>query len=203
MNEILPGVFHWTAFHPRIRLEVSSYYVTANDAQALIDPMLPDEGVEWFSEHGPPQVILLTNRHHYRRSGDFVDAFGCPVLCERSGLYEFEGGPKVNGFEFGDRLAPGISALEVDAICSEDSALHVEAGGGALAFADGIVHMGPEVGFVPDSLIGDDPEAVKRGLHESARRLLDRDFDSLLFAHGDPIVGEGRAALERFVDEGG
>jgi hypothetical protein len=199
MNEILPGVFHWTAFHPRIRLEVSSYYVTANDAQALIDPMLPDEGVEWFSEHGPPQVILLTNRHHYRHSDRFTEEFGCPVLCHEAGLHEFKGGPPVQGFAFGDDVANGVLALEVGALTPEETAFHVDAGAGALSFGDALVNVsGSGLGFVPDELIGDDPGAVKEGLRESFRRLLAHDFAALLMAHGEPMPTGAKAALIQF-----
>jgi hypothetical protein len=52
---------------------------------------------------------------------------------------------------------------------------------------------------VPDSLLGDDPEDVKAGLRGSLEALLDRDFDHLLLAHGEPVVGGGRAALREFV----
>ena len=48
--------------------------------------------------------------------------------------------------------------------------------------------------------MGDDPEGVKRGLRESLRRLLDEDFDALLFAHGEPMSEGGHAALRAFVD---
>jgi hypothetical protein len=51
-------------------------------------------------------------------------------------------------------------------------------------------------------LLGDDPEGVKTGLRRSYRRLLDLDFDSLLFAHGDPIVGGGKDALRGFAAAG-
>ena len=34
---------------------------------------------------------------------------------------------------------------------------------------------------------------------QALERMLERDFDTLLFAHGDPLVGGGRQALERFV----
>ncbi len=27
MNEIIPGIYHWTAAHPKIKIEVSSYYL--------------------------------------------------------------------------------------------------------------------------------------------------------------------------------
>lgn len=199
MEEIRPGLWHWNAMHPRIRVEVSSYYLA--DSGMLIDPMLPDRGLEWFRARRAPQTIVLTNRHHYRHSGEFREEFGCPVLCHESGLHEFEGGPDVEGFGFGDRLAAGVTALEVGAICPEETALHIDLGEGLLSFADGLVNYGG-LRFVPDRLLGDDPEGVKRGLRGALRGLLDREFDSLLFAHGDPVLGGGKQALREFVESG-
>ena len=49
--------------------------------------------------------------------------------------------------------------------------------------------------------MGDDPEAVKKGLRESLDRLLDLDYDNLLFGHGEPIVGGGRQALHTFLHQ--
>src|SRR5919204_2198678 len=84
MQEIAPGIFHWTAFRETISQDVHSYYVV--DAVTLVDPMEPEQGLDWFAEHGPPERILLTNRHHYRHSGRFADRFGCRVLCHKAGL---------------------------------------------------------------------------------------------------------------------
>jgi hypothetical protein len=198
MQEMRTGLHHWTATHPRIQMQVSSYFV--EPSRTLIDPMVPpDAGLEWFRDH-PPERIVLTNRHHYRDSAAFADEFGCPVLCHEAGLHEFEDGPDVDGFSFGDRLADGIVALEVDAICPEETALLIDIEGGALAFADGLIRYGGELGFVPDQLLGDDPDAVKRGLVEAFARLAEHDPDCLLFAHGDPLLGGGGEALRRFVD---
>ena len=203
MEEIAPGIFHWTSFHEGIRQQVHSHYVPS--AAVLIDPMEPDEGLDWFAERMPPERILLTNRHHYRHSGRFVDRFGCRVLCHKSGLHEFEGGPAVEGFEFGDELAPGITAQEVDSICPEESALYIETGGGALSVADGVVEWPGKGGltFVPDGLLGDDPEGVKDGLRAAYRRLADElEFETLLMAHGNPVAGGAREALRAFASEG-
>jgi hypothetical protein len=196
VNEIIPGVRHWTAFHEKIGYDVSSYFVER--AAALIDPMLPPEGIEAFRGR-EPEVILLTSRHHYRHSEAFTEAFGCPVLCHEAGLHEFKGGPPVQGFAFGDDVANGVLALEVGVITPEETAFHVDAGRGALSFGDAVVNW-PDggLGFVPDELIGDDPEAVKEGLRESFRRLLAHDFDALLVAHGDPIATGGKGALIQF-----
>jgi hypothetical protein len=199
MEEIRSGLWHWKAIHPKLEIEVSSYYVAGSGT--LIDPMLPPEGVEWFREHGEPRRVVLTNRHHYRQSDAFRNELGCPVLCHETGLHEFGARPDVEGFRFGDQVAPGIVALEVGAICPEETALHIDLGDGLLSFADGLINHG-ELGFVPDWLLGDDPDGVKRGLHDSLRALLDRDFDGLLFAHGDPLLGGGRRALEQFVAPG-
>jgi hypothetical protein len=197
MEELVPGVFHWTAFHEGIGMEVSSYFVESSGT--LIDPMLPEGGVAWFRNRRPPERIVLTIRHHYRQCDAFVKEFGIEVRCHQDGLHEFQGGPPVGGFSFGDTLAPGLTALELDVISPDDTALRIDVEGGALAFGDGLVHWGRGVGFVPDGLLGDDPEAIKRGLRGSLERLLEQDFEHLFFAHGDPIVGNGRAALARFL----
>jgi hypothetical protein len=200
LEEIAAGVYHWTAVHPRIRSEVSSYY--AADSGTLIDPMIPPEGPASLAAKGPPERIVLTNRHHYRQSDEIRADFGCPVLCHENGLHEFAGGPHVDGFRFGDAIAAGITALEVGAICPEETALHLALGPGMVSFADGLINHGG-LGFVSDSLLGDDPEGVKRGLRESFRRLLEWEFDALLFAHGEPIVAGGKEALRGFLEDAG
>lgn len=207
MREVLPGVYHWVALHPRIGVEVSSYWL--DEHGVLIDPLVPPrEGLEWFDERPRrPATILLSNRHHYRESDRFARRFGCDVRCNRLGLHEFEAGRDVQGFEVGDELPGGAVACELDAICPDDTALHLPAKR-ALVLADGVVRGAPHgqdgpLGFVPDSLM-DDPPRTKRGLLAACARLLERlEFDHLLLAHGGPAIGDGRAQLQELVDGGG
>ena len=200
MREIGPGVHHWKARHPRIQVEVSSYYV--EPSATLVDPLEPSEGIEWFEARTKPERVILTNRHHYRHSDRFADAFGCPVLCNENGLHEFDDGREVEGFAFGDEVARGITAVEVGVLCPEETALHIDVGDGFVSLADSLTNY-EELGFVSDNLLGDDPEEIKSGLMDSfRRRLLDLEFDGLLLAHGDPIVPGGTGALRRFVESG-
>lgn len=197
MEEIVAGVWQWTVFHEGIRQEVHSHYLER--PRALLDPMVPDEGLDWFRRDRRPERILLTNRHHYRHSARFVAEFGCPVLCSEPGLHEFADGQAVEGFSFGDVVAPGVTALEVGAICPDESALHFPEGS-LLAVADGVIRYGGELSFVPDSLLGDDPEEVKRGLRSAYGGICERhDFENLTLAHGAPIVGGARDELGAFV----
>ena len=200
MKEILPGVFHWKTFHPGIGAYVHSYYLNATDPPLLIDPRVPAEGIEWFAQHGPPRHVYLTNRHHYRHSDRFAARYGAQVWCHKDGLHEFSRGEKVRGFAHGRELPGGILALKVAALCPEETALYLAANGGVLSIGDAIVRAHGRLGFMPDEYMGDDPEAVKRGLRKAfLKHLREREFDHLLFAHGAPLVGGAREALGKFV----
>ncbi len=197
MRELAPGLWHWTARHDHIQIQVSSYYLLAE--RVLLDPMVPAEGLAWFEEHGPPDHVVLSNRHHDRGAWQFREAFGCTVHCISNGLYELEGRGPVESFEFGDELPGGIVVYEVDAICPDETALHILAHR-ALACADGATRFGgdDQLGFVPDRLM-DNPEQTKRGLRDAYRRLLELDFDVLLLAHGEPLATRGKQALRALV----
>ena len=199
MREISPGLWHWAARHEGIGAEVGSHYLAAE--RVLIDPMIPSDGIDWFRDHGTPEHILLTNRHHDRHSWRLREEFGCTVHCIRNGLHELEGRGPVESFDFGDELPGGVNVYEVDAICPDETALHIPRHR-ALACADGVVQSRAADGlsFVSDQLM-DEPEETKRGLREAYGRLLDLDFDVLLLAHGEPVVGGAREALRTFVTQ--
>jgi glyoxylase-like metal-dependent hydrolase (beta-lactamase superfamily II) len=197
MKEIVPGLWHWAALNERIGADVSSYYLT--DGRVLIDPITPSDGADRLEQLGPPEHIVLSNRHHDRHSWRLRERFGCAVHCIRNGLHELDGRGPVEPFDFGQTLPGGIVVHEVDAICPDETALQITEQR-ALACADGLIESGGEgLGFVPDSLM-DDPEQTKRGLLDAYTRLLELDFDTLLLAHGEPIVGGGKDALRAFID---
>jgi Metallo-beta-lactamase superfamily len=195
MEEIAPGVLHWTAYRDTIGADVHSYFDV--DSGTLLDPMLPLEGLDGFADR-PVQRIVLTNRHHYRQADAFCERFDCPVLCHEAGLHEFADGRDVQGFAFGDELAPGVTALEVGVLTPEETAIHLD--GRALAFADAVIRgRHGELGFVSDGLLGDEPDAIKQGLRDAFHRLAtEHEFDALLMAHGEPMRAGGRGALLTF-----
>jgi hypothetical protein len=199
-SELSPGLWYWRARHPRINVEVGSYYLAPE--RVLIDALLPPRGLAWFEQLGQPEHFLLTNRHHDRHAWKFREAFDVTVHCIRNGLHELEGRGPVEPFDFGDELPGRIAVHEVDAICPDETALHIPEHN-AIACADGAIRApgAEELAFVPDFLM-DDPEKTKRGLRAAYGRLLKLDFDTLLLAHGEPIVSGGKNALRDFVESG-
>jgi hypothetical protein len=207
VEEILPGVWHWTAPNPSIGgVLVSSYWLDA--AGVLIDPLLPpDPGFEWFaSRPAPPAVVVLANRHHYRDSGRLCERFGCQVHVPATGLHEFTRGEPVIGYGPGDVLPGTLVGFEVGSLSPDDGGLYL-ASAGAIWLADTVVRSSTnsdsQIGWVPDFLM-DDPPGTKRGLLAAFTRVLDEfDFEHVLLAHGLPLIGNGRAAIEELVRSGG
>ena len=199
MEEIVSGVFDYTVYNPDIKHDVHSTYFASTDPPCLIDPMMPDVDNAWFSGR-EPQHIYMTNRLHDRGIAELVEAFGCKVWCHESGLHEVESSDlDVAGFRHGDVLPGGVEALLVGVLCSEETAFLIPTGNGVLAIGDAFISY-DGLGFVPDHLIGDDPESVKRGMVTNLRAHLDREFDTLVMAHGAPVTPGGKQAMQSFLD---
>lgn len=202
MKEIIAGIYHWRAEHPEIGKQVSSYFV--EDGGVLIDPLLPGDGLSWF-ENRKPREIILSNRYHTRHSVQLREAFGCRIWVNRAGIDLGVELDDPTPYRFGDQLPGGIEALEVDAISPDDTALFIPQAGGMVAFADGLMtDENAELTFVDDELMADTPEEVgrvKAGLLEALSRIAsERSFKHLLFAHGNPVIGDGDAKLREFLE---
>lgn len=203
MQQLIPGVFHWSALHEPISRDVSSYYVES--AQAIIDPKIPDEGLDALP--GAPSQILLSSGHHLRDAVAISERLEIPIrasraACERLGAHA---GATLTAWEDGaGEVAPGITAVAIGVLASDEGALHIDSGPGALVIADAVTHTDAGLAFFPDPLLGDDPQGIKEGLQSALGAVLAAfTFDTLLFAHGEPLASGGRAALEEFVGRGG
>jgi hypothetical protein len=195
MQEIAPGIHHWTAYRDTIGTKVSSHWIEL--AGVVIDPLVPDEGLEAFDP--APQQVVLTTGLHARHAERFAEEFSIAIRAPREAADRLGDRLSFDPYTDGEEIDPGVHAVHIGVLCPDEYALHITATEGAIAFADGLHHYGPALDFFSDDLLGDDPEAVKRGLEDQFRALLERDFDHLLFAHGDPIVGDGKRVLGDFL----
>ena len=193
-------MLHWTTLHEGIGSRVHSHF--AVEAAALFDPRMPDEGIEEVARHGRPDTILLSNRHHLRHAERSPRRSGARS-APRGRAARVRRRARRAAVRLGDEVAPGMRALEMGALTPEDTVFRLAAGQGALLFADAMIRgRDGALAYVPDALMGDDPEGVQRGLR-GARRLVDADFDALLFAHGGRWRRAARSAARvRGVGEG-
>ena len=190
MQEITPGIRHWTAVHPHLGIEVSSYWLP--QLHVLLDPIAVPDEVEGVEE------ILLSNRHHRRSAFEARERFDAVVRVPRIGVHEFADDDPIEPYDFGEPLADGaITPYQVTELWPDDGALHIPSLQ-ALAIADTVVNYRGRLELVPDHLM-DDPPAERRGIREGLARLAaELDFAHLLLAHGTPLVGDGRERLREF-----
>jgi len=192
MRELAPGIWHWTAPHPNIGVDVSSYWIPG--LKLLLDPLaVPDEVDD-------VECVLLSCRHHVRDSLEAAERFDATIQAPRTGMHDYPEDTPIQPYDFGIGILAGeVTAHEVGGLSPDETALHIPSVH-ALAIADGAIRYGDELHFVPDQYM-DDPEQdkadLKRGFGELADQL---DFDVLLLAHGTPYPSGGRDALRRFAE---
>jgi hypothetical protein len=190
MEEITPGIRHWSAVHPNIGWVVSSYWLPG--LRVLLDPLEVPEEVE------DVDAIVLSNRHHRRSAFEARERFGAVVRVPRLGLHEFAADDPVEPYDFGEPLAGGaITPHQVTELWPDDGALHIPALD-ALAIADTVLNEDDRLQFMPDVCF-DDAAAERDSIREGLARLAEElDFTHLLLAHGAPLVGDGRQRLREF-----
>jgi hypothetical protein len=192
MEELTPGIRHWSGRHPNIGWEVSSYWLPG--LKVLLDPLhVPDE-VDQIDE------IILSNRHHKRSAFEARERFDAVLRIPRTGMHDYSPDDPVEPYEYGEPLVGGaITAHLVTELWPDDGVLHIPSLE-ALEIADTVMHYGDELSLVPENLMGDDPEADREGILGGLRRLsAELDFKHLLFAHGTPIANEGHERLDAFL----
>jgi hypothetical protein len=180
MQEITPGIRHWTAVHPNIGWTVSSYWLP--DLKVLLDPLQVPEEVDDIDH------IVMSNRHHTRSCAEASERFGATIH-----------GPGGEPYAFGEPFIDGaITAYQVTELWPDDSALHIPSLD-ALAIADTVLRDdNGRLAWMPDYCF-DDVAAEKASITAGLSRLASEvSFSNLLLAHGDPIADQGREQLAAF-----
>jgi hypothetical protein len=175
---------------------VSSYYI-GGPAGILIDPKLPEDGFDGFPSR--PQQVVLTNGNHLRDAQSFAKRFGIPVRAPREAADKLDGEVDYEPYDDHDLVAVGVTAVRIGKLAGDEYALYLDVADGAIAFADALNRFSGVLAFVSEAALGDKAPKIKAGLKQALEGLLLRDFENLLFSHGEPLVGDGKAALRRFV----
>ena len=191
VRRIAEGLWRWTAPHPDWQSgddwerDVGCVYYEAPDAICLIDPLVPegDEPRFWealdrdVERAGQPVWALLTIHWHERSLDAIAERYGATVW--RRG-----GGP----------LPGGVEAIDV---AENEEIVFWLPGPAALVPGDTVLGAGGGVRICPLSWLPDgaDPERFLVGLDG----LLALPVERILVSHGEPVLAEGRAALERAV----
>jgi glyoxylase-like metal-dependent hydrolase (beta-lactamase superfamily II) len=209
VQEIAPGLWHWSAKHPEWKPEsrgsgegwdeiVSSYaVVTDDDALALIDPLVPRDEPDRFWDaldrdveaHGPP-AILITVFWHARSAHEIAERYpGATIWAPADTPAEVaERLESPNMYAAGDTLPGGIRAHAVSRL--GEMVLYLPSHN-AVAFGDVVLDG---VRLCPDSWLPND--MTRRDVADTLRPLLELEVDLLLLTHGGPVTDRTQEKLE-------
>ena len=169
-------------YYPEWKDDVGCLALDGDDGLILIDPLDPPR------ELGRPAHVLLTIHWHARSTRDAGAAHvWAPARALRA--LERRGVEVTHPVRPGDELPGGIEALE-----SGRSGELVYWLPGQRALVAGDVLLGGPLRICPDSWIG------KRGqpaVREALRPALELPIVRVLVSHGEPVLSNGRRALEQ------
>jgi glyoxylase-like metal-dependent hydrolase (beta-lactamase superfamily II) len=214
VDQISPGLWHWTAPHPDWKPEsggdgegwdriVSSYALVADDALVLIDPLVPaDEGDAarfWealdrdVEAHGSP-AIAITIYWHARSAREIADRYPGTTIWSPADATE-EVAERVrftHTYGAGDGLPGGIQAYDVSRL--GEMVLYLPSHK-AVAFGDVVLDG---VRICPESWLRND--MTRKDVADALRPLLDEEIELLLLTHGGPVTDEAREKLEKALE---
>lgn len=195
LTNILPGIWHGTVKDDRIGgARSESYAIVDAGRVVLVDP-LPVDDDAWRAL-GEVEAVVLTAGNHQRSAWRVREAFSVPVYApvnafglEHRADYAYSGG---------DLLPGALTAIHAPGPVDSMHALWRPGVTNAVFLSDLLVNDGSgHLRFVP-SEYQDEPWRTR----ESVRRIADGfPVTALLFAHGAPVLNDGRRLLARALDE--
>jgi len=188
--EIIPGLYHFKIDDERIKTQSDAYAVVQGGTVVLIDPLPLDPAQ--LSRLGRLEAIVLGSPSHQRSAWRYRREFRAKVHAPE-GWSDLDEKPDAT-YREGDPLPGGIRPLHAPGPGNAHHVFHIARKPGALLCTDLWHVTGRGVEFLPDKYLSNPDRA-----RDSARRLLEVDFDVLCFGHGDPIMKGGRQAASDLV----
>ena len=189
-SEIVPGLFHFKIADERIKAQSDAYALVRGGRVVLIDPV-PLEPAQ-LARLGRVEAVVLGSPSHQRSAWRYRREFNAKVHAPEGGS-DLDEKPDAT-YRDGDSLPGGIRALHAPGPGHAHHVFHFTGEPGVLLCTDLWHVTGTGVEFLPDKYLSDPATA-----RDSARRLLEVDFDVLCFGHGDPILKGGRKVVSELV----
>lgn len=195
MREILTDIFSWPWFSEPHGYNFNGHFIRHSDGNLCVDPVEPsEEDMAEMARQGVAR-ILITNRNHSRAANKIRARTGArtaihpadaPHARSEGAVLDDELNPSDKAGPFVVIDSPGKSLGEVVLHWPERKILLV---------GDAVVGDPPgKCKLLPDKVV-DDPTRFR----DSARGLLDLDFDILLVGDGVPILSGAKDRLRELV----
>jgi len=196
VRKLRPGLWRWTAAHPEWEHaehwgpEVGSVYAELTDALVMVDPLVPQDEEDRFWEAldrdvervGKPVHVLLTVHWHERSVAAVLDRYKA-TLWRPEEKGELPAGVHAEVVK-GSDWVEALFFLEPHRALIAGDLLIGKVGGG----------IELPVGWFPK---GEQDWAEQELKPELRKRLAELPVELVVVSHGEPVLEDGAAALER------
>jgi glyoxylase-like metal-dependent hydrolase (beta-lactamase superfamily II) len=196
VRELRPGLWRWTAAHPEWEHaehwgpEVGSVYAELPDTLVMVDPLVPQDEEDRFWEAldrdvervRKPVHVLLTVHWHERSVAAVLDRYKA-TLWRPEEKGELPAGVHAEVVKGSDWVEALFFLEPHRALIAGDLLIGKAGGGIELA-----------VGWFPK---GEQDWAQQELKPELRRRLAELPVELVVVSHGEPVLEDGAAALER------
>ena len=195
MKEIVSDIFTWSWFSEAHGYLFNGYLVRHSEGNLCVDPVPPsDESLADIARMGVAR-ILLTNRNHSRAANVVRERTGARTLIHPDdAAHARSQGAAVDGdLSIGDKIGP-LTIVAVPGKSPGEVTLHWPERK-LLIVGDAVIGNPPGHCALLREKVMDDPARLRR----SVRKLLDLDFDALLFGDGVSILHDAKSRLKELV----
>ncbi len=195
VSVISPILVSWSVYDPEIHTHITSNAILTSHGWWLVDPSpIQEQALKGFLRNKPLLGILITNENHERAAYELAAQMHLSIHAHEAARGQMRKSPKCL-FRDGDELKGGLKVLHLPGASEGESSFH-DPGNRVLLMGDALINL-KETGFafLPDKYCKD-PLLAKRSL----RRLLDLEFDTMTFAHGEPLDSNPRQQLQELLN---
>jgi glyoxylase-like metal-dependent hydrolase (beta-lactamase superfamily II) len=195
MNEIVPDIFAWAWFSEQHGYNFNGYLVRHPAGNLCIDPVPPGEADLAEIVRMGVTSILLTNRNHSRAANVVRTRTGARTFIHPDdAAHARSQGAEVDGvLSVGEKIGP-LAIVAVPGKSPGEVALHWPERS-LLIVGDAVIGNPPgQCGLLREKVM-DDPTRLR----QSVCKLLDLEFDTLLFGDGVSILHDAKVRLQELV----
>lgn len=196
LAQIRPGLLIWQAYDAAVKADLFSTAIATESGVFLVDPIqLADAPLAQMAKLGPIAAVIVTNANHLRAAPDYTKRFSVPLYAHRKSCPNVPL-PEIVEVADGLRIGGELEAAVVEGAPPGEIALYHEADGGTLVIGDALINFDPYgFTFLPEKYC----ENAKQ-MRKSLLKLLRRNVERILFAHGMPILSRAHARLRQLLD---
>ena len=198
LDRVCSTVLSWHRYAPEVKADLFSTLVVSPAGAYAVDPITIDAAcLRKTLAPGTIAGVIVTNENHVRAAVEFAEEFDVAIFAHDDARAALNL-PAATALFDGAEFANGLTAIAIDGAPAGEIAIYADADGGSLIVGDALINMSAYgFTFLPPKYCSN-----QKRMRKSLRKLLDREFQRILFAHGLPLVTHAKRQLTELLETG-